>query len=218
MLPKVNDVLHIQLPSEGEIEGNFEYRSRIAESDEDEIYIEVPIHEQSGHFKKLHMGNELSLYFLTEGGVKHFFNTYVTGFKEDVIRMVRLRKPTEDEISQMQRRNFLRVQANLELAVKFQHDFTRFLTYTENVGGGGISLLGDEHHEVKEGQFLTCWLLIQYKNGDLEHVPFEGTVVRTVTLESGRQKAMLEFTKITDMERQKIIKYCFERQLDFRGR
>ncbi|WP_211745056.1 flagellar brake domain-containing protein [Paenibacillus sp. Marseille-Q4541] len=218
MYPKVNDVLFIQLPSEGEKEAHFEYRSRIAETEENDIYMEVPIHEGSGHLKKLHMGDELSIYFITEGGVKHFFNTYVTGFKEDVIRMVKIRRPSLEEIFQVQRRNFLRVQAKLELAVKFQHDFTRFVTYTENVGGGGVSFLGDVKHAVQEGQVLSCWLLIHYKNGEMEHVPFEGVVVRSITLESGRKKAMVEFTQITDMERQKIIKYCFERQLDFRGR
>lgn len=218
MYPKVNDVLFIQLPSEGEKEANFEYRSRIAETDEDDIYMEIPIREGSGHLKKLHMGDELSIYFLTEGGVKHYFNTYVTGFKEDVIKMVKFQKPSEEEIFQLQRRNFLRVQSKLELAIKFKHDFTRFLTYTDNVGGGGISFLGDAKHKVQEGQTLSCWLLIPYKNGEVEHVPFEGVVVRSITLESGRQKAMLEFTQISDMERQKIIKYCFERQLDFKGR
>lgn len=218
MYPKVNDVLFIQLPSEGEKEADFEFRSRIAETEEDDVYMEVPIHEGSGHLKKLHVGDELSIYFLTEGGVKHYFNTYVTGFKEEVIKMVKFRKPSAEEIFQVQRRNFLRVQTELELAVKFKQDFTRFLTYTDNVGGGGISFLGDPKYEVQEGQILSCWLLIHYKNGEVEHVPFEGVIVRIIALESGRQKAMLEFTQISDMERQKIIKYCFERQLDFRGR
>lgn len=37
-------------------------------------------------------------------------------------------------------------------------------------------------------------------------------------LDNGRNLVMLKYSEISDAERQKIIRYCFERQFDFRNR
>ncbi|MNI93593.1 hypothetical protein D3C73_1515730 [compost metagenome] len=65
---------------------------------------------------------------------------------------------------------------------------------------------------------LSCWLLLTYRSGSVEHANFEGEIVRMKQLENGRSLVMLKFSSISDAERQKIIRYCFERQFDFRNR
>ncbi|MFE4710939.1 MULTISPECIES: flagellar brake protein [Paenibacillus] len=217
MYPKINDNLYIQVASSDAVEAEVEYRSRIAETEDEAFLIEIPMQEGSGRLKKLTVGDELSVYFMTEGGIKNYFYTHVVGFKEDVIRMVRVRKPAPESIFKIQRRSFLRVSAELELAVKSSNG-NRFLVRTEDVGGGGTSFLTDAKVKLDVEDKLSCWLLVPYRNGTSEHVNFEGEVVRIKTLENGRSLAMLKFAAISDTERQKIIRYCFERQFDFRNR
>ncbi|MFF2908086.1 flagellar brake protein [Paenibacillus sp. NPDC057934] len=217
MYPKINDNLYIQVASSDAVEAEVEYRSRIAETEDEAFLIEIPMQEGSGRLKKLTVGDELSVYFMTEGGIKNYFYTHVVGFKEDVIRMVRVRKPATESIFKIQRRSFLRVSAELELAVKSSNG-SRFLVRTEDVGGGGTSFLTDAKVKLDVEDKLSCWLLVPYRNGSSEHVNFEGEVVRIKTLENGRSLAMLKFAAISDTERQKIIRYCFERQFDFRNR
>ncbi|MEC0172851.1 flagellar brake protein [Paenibacillus graminis] len=217
MYPKINEYLYIQVASSDAAEAEVEYRSRIAEMEEEAFLIEVPMQENNGRLKKLFIGDELSVYFLTEGGIKNYFNTHVIGFKEDVIRMVKIRKPAADSIFKIQRRSFFRVNAELELAVKDALG-SRFLVRTEDIGGGGTSFLSDAKVQLEVGGKLFCWLMIPYRNGSTEHVNFEGEIVRIKTLETGRNLVMLKFASITDSERQKIIRYCFERQFDFRNR
>lgn len=217
MYPKINEYLYIQVASSDAAEAEAEYRSRIAETEDDAFLIEIPMQESNGHLKRLFMGDELSVYFITEGGIKNYFNTHVLGFKEDVIRMVRIQKPEADSIFKIQRRSFFRVNADLELAVKDTFG-KRFLVRTEDIGGGGTSFLVDNQVKLEVGTKLSCWVLVPYRNGSIEHVDFEGEVVRIKKLENGRQLAMLKFVAITDNERQKIIRYCFERQFDFRNR
>jgi len=65
---------------------------------------------------------------------------------------------------------------------------------------------------------MECWVLLPYKNGTIEHAFFKPEVVRVKKLESGRYQVMAKFIEISDSERQKIIRYCFERQLEFRKR
>ncbi|WP_191089426.1 flagellar brake protein [Paenibacillus spiritus] len=217
MLPKINDNLYIQVSSGDASESEAEYRSRIAELEEDAFLIEIPIQESSGRLKRLNMGDELSVYYLTEGGIKNYFYSHVLGFKEDVIRMVRIRKPSPDSIVKIQRRSYLRVNAELELAAKTKSG-RRFLVRTEDVGGGGASFLTDPGVALQVGDQLECWVLLAFRNGNIDHAAFDAEVVRMKTLESGRTLAMLKFSRISDGERQKIIRYCFERQFDFRNR
>lgn len=193
------------------------YKSRIADVLDDRLLIEVPINEKNGRFKRLYLGDELSAYYLTEGGVKNYFSTHVLGFKEDVIRLVAVEKPDPESITKVQRRSFLRVAAELELAVKMS-EHVRFLAHTDDVGGGGISFLTDGKWQLKAGDVLECWLLLPFKNGTIDHANFKPEIVRVKQLESGRLQVMARFLEISDSERQKIIRYCFERQLEFRKR
>ncbi|AJS58014.1 flagellar brake protein [Paenibacillus sp. IHBB 10380] len=217
MLPKINDLLFIRVDSADEKEYLKEYKSRISEMDDHSVLIEIPMQESNGHLKKLFLGDELSIFFMSEGGVKNYFNTYVIGFKEDVIRMVRLQMPALDTISQVQRRTFLRVAAELEISVTTE-DMTRFVTRTIDVSGGGLSFVCDTRYELVEQSILSCWVLVTYKNGSLEHVPFKAEIVRIKENEGNRKIVMLKFAEISDYECQKLIRYCFERQFDFRNR
>lgn len=217
MYPKVNDLVYIHVASVDKKVQEKEYKSRIADEEEDSFLIEVPIESGTGRLKRLVIGDELSVYFLSEGGIKNFFNTYVTGFADDKVQMIRIRKPEPETITKIQRRNFLRVVADLEIAVRMK-DNTRFITYTEDVSGGGVSFKCDSKYNISQDDQLYCWLLIPYKNGSIDHVPFEAKVVRIKKLETDRVIAMLKLVSISDMERQKIIRYCFERQFDFKNR
>ncbi|GAB6929942.1 hypothetical protein JCM10914A_39250 [Paenibacillus sp. JCM 10914] len=217
MYPKINDVLYIQLDTGDETEAKIIYKSRISDMNDDSIFMEVPLQEGTGRLKKLYVGDELSAYFLTEGGVKNYFNSYVLSHHEDVIRLVRIKLPEPEHITKVQRRSFLRVQADLELSVTTKEG-ARFLARTDDVGGGGISFHLRHDQTITEGEVLSCWILIPYKNGSVEHVPFEGEVVRIKQLPTSRSIVMLKFNQILDMERQKLIRYCFERQFDFRNR
>ncbi|WP_433946413.1 flagellar brake protein [Paenibacillus sp. SN-8-1] len=217
MLPKINDLVYLQVASEVEKEDKIEYKSRISEIEEDSFLIEVPIPVNGGGMKKLYMGDELSGYFITDEGVKNYFSTYVLGFVSDNIKLVRIRKPDPESITRVQRRNFLRVTADLEVAVKTQSNI-RFVARTEDIGGGGFSFYCEPQYSLLEGDILHCWILLPYKNGSIEHVPIEAEIVRMKKLETGRSLVMMKFESISDMERQKLIKYCFERQFDFRNR
>ncbi|WP_409346583.1 flagellar brake protein [Paenibacillus sp. MBLB4367] len=215
MLPKVNQLLYLQVNSIDEDEAQQELKSRIAEVSDSYITMEVPINVQSGRLKRLYAGDELSVYFLSDGGVKNYFTTTVLGFREEIIRLVLIRTPEPEAITKVQRRSFLRVPADLEIAIKFS-DQLQFVAGTEDVGGGGVSFICDGNIPVESNMQASCWLLVQYKNGKLDHLPFKGEVVRVIQMETGKQLVMLRFSEISDRDRQQIIRYCFERQLDLR--
>nr|MBC9198675.1 flagellar brake domain-containing protein [Paenibacillus sp. PL91] len=217
MLPKLNQMLHFQIASSDEEEASIEYKSRIADEQEDGLFIEIPINEKTGRYKRLFLGDELSVYFISSDGIKNYFDSHVVGFLEDGIKLVKIRRPEPDRITKVQRRSFLRVSAELEIAVKMSNH-VRFVCETDDVGGGGISLICDSKWQLVPEQVLDCWLLVPFKNGAIEHAFFQGEIVRVVELKSGKKQAMIKYASINDSERQKIIRYCFEKQLEYRNR
>jgi len=212
MLPKINQTMYIQVESES---GPLTLRSRVADTDIQSIYIEIPLDEMSRKLYRTHEGEKLQLYFFTQEGVKHLFNSHVTGFRKDKVSLVALRKPELEEITKDQRRSFLRVEANLELAVKFG-DKLRFVAITEDIGGGGISFMCDRKWPINQNDVLSCWLLLSYRSGTVAHARFDGQVVRVLSVEPDKHLIMMRFEEIGDSDQQKIIRYCFERQLDNR--
>lgn len=217
MLPMINQILYMQIASSDDEEAALVYKARIADLTDDEMFIEVPLHEGTGRLKRLFLGDEISAYYMTQEGVKHYFNSHVLGFKEDAVRLIRIRKPDPDSITKIQRRHFLRVAAELEIAVKLSGN-VRFIGITDDVGGGGISFMVDSRWSIEQGTELDCWLLVPYRNGSVDHSLFTAEVVRVKTLDNGKHQVMAKFSKIMDSERQRIIRFCFERQLDYRKR
>lgn len=216
MLPKIADMLFFQLASAGDRTDTFDYRARIVDMTEDHYLIEVPIRVGTGKMKMLHLGDELSVVYVRGKGLRHFFNSHVTGFAKDKVQMIYIRKPLHHEITKMQRRSYLRVQGLLEMAVQSPEHDVHFVAHTVDVGGGGVSFYTKSAVTMEVGWLLQCWLLVPYRNGTREHVNFTAKIVRIVEQESGTSQVMVSYQKIPDHERQKIIRYCFEQQLEQR--
>ncbi|MEX2103945.1 MAG: PilZ domain-containing protein [Bacilli bacterium] len=215
MLPTINQQLFIQVASMDEEESQHEYKSRISDAKEAYIAIEVPICMKTGKLKRLVTGDQLSAHYVTEGGVKNYFHTEVLGLREEVIKLVLIKPPELEDITRVQRRNYLRVPAELEIAVKLQEKL-QIIGMTNDVSGGGLSFICEGHFPFKSKEIISCWLLLNYKAGTVEHMPFLAEIVRIKPLETGRQLLTCSFTDIAEHERQKVIRYCFERQFDLR--
>jgi c-di-GMP-binding flagellar brake protein YcgR len=188
-------------------------RSRVADLDSKSIWLEIPLDEKSRRYHRPQIGEQFRMFYFTPDGVKHIFTTSVQGVKKDTVTLFSVRKPQPEEIEREQRRSFLRVDAQLELAIRIGEKI-RFTAITDDVGGGGISFRTDRKWPLVSGGAVACWLLLNYRNGNVGHAKFEGQVVRVVPVEPDKHLVMLRFQDIPDPEQQKIIRYCFERQLD----
>ena len=213
MLPKINQMTYLQvLPVQDQDSANT-LRSRVADIDDQYIWLEIPLDEKSRRYHRPMIGEKLQIFYFTRNGIKHTFNTETMELKKDTIPLFAVRKPELSEITSEQRRNFLRVDAQLEIAVKLG-DKVRFTAITEDVGGGGCSFRVDRKYPLEPGVTLSCWLLLNYRNGNIAHAKFEGEIVRVKHEEGLKSLVMMRFKDISDSEQQKIIRYCFERQLD----
>jgi len=213
VLPKINQTTYLQLLPISDPESASTLRSRVADLDERNIWLEIPLDEKSRRYHRPETGEKMRVFYFTPDGVKHIFETAVTGIKKDTVTLFSVRKPNPSAIEREQRRNFLRVEAQLELAVRIG-DKVRFTAITDDVSGGGLSFRADRKWPLEAGGTLSCWLLLNFRNGSIGHAKFEGEIVRVMTVEQDRYLVMMRFKEIQDSEQQKIIRFCFERQLD----
>ncbi|NDI34330.1 flagellar brake protein [Chengkuizengella sediminis] len=188
------------------------YKTRISDIQNDSISIEIPTNE-NGEYQHLYSGDELFVRFNSEDDVKYAFSSFVIGTKKEVIEEIMLKKPTLHEIIHIDDRNYLRVPAELEIAIQLSSQL-RFLAKTIDISGGGLAFVCEE--KIKIQNSISCWLLIKDKNEFIQHIPFEGKIIRTKKIDSERTKVMVYYHKIDEEDRRAIIRYCFDRQFELR--
>lgn len=212
MLPSIGQTIQFHIVSQDKQEEEQLYKTRISDIESDQLFIEVPFDER-GATKSLYAGDLLKVSYISNvDKVNYFFDAYVRGMLQDNnIRQYIIDKPAKSEISKVQRRSFLRVDAELEVAGRVGSD--RFLAVTVDISGGGLSMMTPT--KLYENDTIECWLLIQYRNEQIEHVPFQGEIVRIKEEDEG-YLLMVRFTNIAESDRQKIVKYCYEKQLELR--
>jgi len=213
VLPKINQTTYLQILPDSDPETSSTLRTRVADLDDESIWLEIPLDEKTRRYYRPQVGERFRMFYFTKEGVKHLFETSVTAVKKDAVTIFSVRKPLPEAVKREQRRSFLRVEAQLELAVRMG-DKVRFTALTDDVGGGGLSFRTDRKWPMVPGAALSCWLLLNYRNGNLAHAKFDGEIVRVMPVEPDKHLVMMRFQDIQDSEQQKIIRFCFERQLD----
>jgi len=147
-------------------------------------------------------------------GVKYFFKTVVLGFKQDVIPLVMIKPPDLKKIVKHPNRKYLRVRAELEVALQMGEN-VHFLALTQDIGGGGLAVVCDEHIPLQERDNLSGWVVLPFRSGLIEHVPFEAEIVQIEPQEKRKKLLKMRFAEISERERQKVIQYCYERQREY---
>jgi len=214
--PKVSQIVYFQIKDEV-TEEPIEYKTRIADEDEQTLSFEIPINLKTGRMKVLRAGSILSAYFMNESGVKHFFETYVIKARQGQVPVFIVARPSEDAMTSIQRRNYFRIDIEVDIALQTENG-KRFVFKTADIGGGGTSFLVKSGHTFVPEQKLNCWLLLPHRNGSIEHSQFVGEVLREKELENGNKIVMLKFESIAEPERQRVIRFLFEKQIQFRDR
>ena len=217
IVPKVSQIIFFHLKSNEVEDSVIEFKSRVADENDDSLIIEFPIDTVTGKVKRLHVGDALAAHFITTTGVKHFFETHVTDVMLGEFPLVELARPSKDDMTSMQRRNFFRVMIEVDIAVRNENG-QQFVFKTDDIGGGGVSFIIDRNEHFDAAEKLECWVLLPHRNGMIEHSHFIGEVLRLKVLETGRKIVMLKFHEIIEPERQRIIRFLFEKQIELRYR
>lgn len=210
MLVKIGSVINLELE---DAEGSKQkMRSKILDYNNSRIYIDYPISEATDKPRFFLEGTEFHASFIGKDEAVYAFKTEVTGRVKKNIPMLVLRDPGKDGYSRIQRREFVRIDASLDLAVYSKENmFEPFTTITNDISGGGMSVTLPDNHKLQRHDHILAWISIPYRSGEIQYLNVEAVVIR-VRLKDGWSRASFKFERLEEGAREKIIRYAFEKQ------
>lgn len=184
-----------------------DYRSKVIDIDDEYFYIDFPVHEQTKRTSVFSI-HEYIIVQYTKNNVVFEFRGKVLDKVSKNVPALKLKLPAKEDLKRIQRRQYVRVETDVDVAVHCPNDsFPPFTTVTRDISGGGASLyVLDQSLEIN--QKLKLYFVLNSKDG-YEYIETEAQIVRFQT-ENEVKTASVKFLIDDENKRQKIIQYCFE--------
>lgn len=189
------------------------FHCKLVERTDRIIYIDYPINTLTNKTAYLMEGSQFRVTFIDAEKTSYAFNTEVLGHKVNSIPMIMLSLPPDDEIIKIQRRQFVRVRTSIDVAVEFEQHYLQFVT--EDISAGGLALILHSDVPFQEEDNIDLTIVLPFSNGDIHYIQTKALVVRIFELNQ-IQIASIQFVDIEDVDQQKLLRFCFERQLIIR--
>ncbi len=208
---KIGQLVHIEITDY--LGNSSRYPSRIENVGKDKITLASPMRNRVPIYVRI--GTEVSIWFWDNVAI-YTFNAVAISNDHEGVALFTIRKP--DKIERVQNRDYVRVQTNIEVAVRITRDDDEELVVhckTRDLSGGGMMLVLTKHIHVKKDADV-------YLEFDLdsERIQSMGLIVwNDWELDSeGIERNILgvKFTTLTESNRQNIVKYVYKKQIELR--
>lgn len=121
-------------------------------------------------------------------------------------------KPKPEQLTRIQRRNYFRVPAVLDLWLATSGGKKqRFVT--EDISGGGIAFHSGDDEPFIAGDQVEGELALKNKNGTVP-IYFRGEIIHANWTDYKRTRYAMTFTDIRESDRKEIIRFCLNRQVE----
>lgn len=194
------------------------FKSRVADLDHQYLYIEIPLSEKTGCKMSVDFDSVYSISFLDQNRNSYQFYTKLLRYKRDNVLLITIEIPKQEDIVKDQKRGFLRVNANLDLAVQLR-TFDRsihIVTKTVDISGGGLSFFSSTEYVFLPNDPLQLWLVIGNKEKGIKRFAISGEVVRLQQPDISKPEQIIsvKFINMKESDNLAIIRYCFDRQIE----
>lgn len=190
-----------------------EFHCKVVEQEGNILFIDYPKNSTTKKTAFLVDGAQFRATFITESKVRYAFNTEVLGRKKGNIPTIMLSVPPGEEFVKIQRREFVRVRTAVDVSVEFKNIYYQFMT--EDISAGGIALVLNSDVPFKDGDPIHLTIVLPYSNGDIRYIQTDANVIR-IFEKDNRRFASIQFTEMADIDKQYMVRFCFERQLMIR--
>ncbi|QQZ11009.1 flagellar brake protein [Heyndrickxia vini] len=190
------------------------YKCKVADIDEDKIYIDYPISITTNRTAFLLNSIQLNAVFITENNVAYQFRTQVIGKVKKNIPLILLQFPPEETFQKIQRRQFVRVNSAVDISVNCKQSDCHFTTITEDVSAGGCAVILPKHIKLVQNDIGNMLLVLPMQSGEYHYIQTNFKIIRIN--EEEKSIASIEFTDIQEKDKQLLFRFCFEKQLELR--
>jgi len=210
---KLNQLVHIEiLDHKGEGQ---RYSSRVENLTVDRIALASPLRKRIPVF--VPTGNFVTVFFSDNMTVFSFRSRVVANVPERLSMLI-LEAP--DTLEKIQKREYVRVPINLNALFSFKNEedeIKEVWLKTRDLSGGGLMLVSNKAIAINKGAKVSLTFQLESENistnAELMRIFMELDI-------SGIERQILgvKFLNLSEKNRQTIIKFLFQRQIDLRKR
>lgn len=195
-----------------------QFKCKIVERNDNYLFIDYPINQKTGKTAFLLDGTQIKVSFYAKDSAVYMFDTEILGRKKINIPMLIMNYPGDDKLVRIQRREYVRVDATVDVAVHpINGDFEPFTAVTADISAGGASIILPAKHRIKPQTEFMCYLVLPLSNGEYFYIKTLSKIIRIIPgTEGARDKAPIQFVELTETQKQQITRYCYDKQLSDR--
>ncbi|GLC87082.1 flagellar brake protein [Lysinibacillus piscis] len=186
------------------------FSCKVVEQKDNIIYIDYPVNMMTKKTAFLMDGAEFRATFLAEESHSYVFNTEVIGRMASNIPMIMLHCPKPEEFIKIQRREYVRVETPVDVAVQFKE--AKYQLVAQDISAGGLALTLRGAVDFKDNDEVKLTIVLPFANGDVKYVVTDARIAR-VFEKDHKKIATIQLTSTDDIDQQYIVRFCFERQL-----
>lgn len=201
--------------TKGDEETTLRFQCRLVDREKTIFVIDYPINKHTNKPSFFFDGTEFHAWFIGRDEAMYTFDTEIVGRKKGHIPVLLLKDPGKEGYVRIQRRNYVRIETSVDVAVHpINQEFTPFPSVSLDLSGGGCAVVIPQGKSIPEEGELELWLVLHTQSGEIAYVKVHCKIVRVFKPRpDARERVSLQFLDIDERERQKIIRYCFDRQL-----
>lgn len=193
-----------------------EYHCKIIDKNEQYLIIDYPIHKKTKKTAFFPVGTFFSASYLGDDKAVYQFRTNIVKRVKLNVPAIAITLPKKEEISRIQRREFVRINATVDIAVHSpDQSFKPFTTVTLDISGGGLSVVMPNRIDLEMGEILDIWLALGFKTGEYDYPKMRAQVVFTNN-RNNVNTSSIQFLSINQKDQQMIVRYSFEKQREAR--
>lgn len=209
---KIGTMLYLE---QYDIDSDERFKCKVVDQKDNMLYIDYPVSTKTHRTAFLLEGTRLRASFLDELKVGFAFKTSVIGRKMSNIPTIQLLLPPKEEFEKVQRREYVRVETPVDVAVRHKGEFFQYIA--EDISAGGLAIIANNKNEYVENEQVELVIALPFENRQegVRYVETTAEVIRIIDRD-GVIVVPLKFTETDDIDKQLIIRFCFERQLQMR--
>lgn len=193
------------------------YKCRLVEYNEKELYIDYPIHLETNKAVFLVNGTQLRGSFVTNEGISYLFDTEIIGRLKQNIPMLILPFPTKDQLIKIQRRQYVRVAACIDIAIHpIPNEYMPFTAITIDISAGGAAVLVPKTIDLAEDILAELILVLSLQNGEYYYPKLRGKLIKVLDFDETNNKLIIQFVDVSPKNRQLLLRYCYDIQLSYK--
>lgn len=215
VLIEIGDILTLELKNSEDTE---KFKCRLVDQKEDEFFIDYPISLKTNRVAFLLDGTQIKATFVGHDGSSiYLFESEIKGRIKKNIPMLVLTYPGNENLIKIQRRQFVRIETAVDIAIHpLEYEFAPFTTITDDISAGGASILVPKDTSLKKGMTTPLWMVLNLQNGEYHYMKLQSRIVRIIPFNETRYRVSLQFIDVGNQERQILLRFCFERQLEIK--